>query len=101
MLAFVNKYNYNSCEYMIKRIINQEFPEYVSTLDAAQNLGIKRMSIHALIRSGRLPAVKIANRWLIPKKGLEEFAKTYEGKKGRPRLKRKYTKRSPKWRKEL
>jgi hypothetical protein len=40
--------------------------------------------------------VKIANRWLIPRDVLEEFAKTYVPKVGHPRTKRKYTKRSPK-----
>ena len=41
--------------------------------------------------------MKIANRWLIPRDVLEEFAKTYVPKVGHPRTKRKYTKRSPKW----
>ncbi len=71
--------------------------EFISTADAAQRLGIKQMSIHALIRQGKVPAVKIANRLLIPRQQLEEFAKTYVPKQGRPRQKRKYTKRSPKW----
>jgi hypothetical protein len=44
-----------------------------------------------------LAAVKVANRWLIPRDVLEEFAKTYVPKRGRPRTKRKYTKRSSKW----
>ena len=44
-----------------------------------------------------LAAVKIANRWLISRATLEEFAKTYVPKRGRPRTKRKYTKRSPIW----
>jgi excisionase family DNA binding protein len=60
-------------------------------------LGIHPLAIQKLIRQGRLPAEKVANRWLIPRAILEEFAKTYEGKRGRPRQKRKYTKRSPKW----
>ena len=41
--------------------------------------------------------MKIANRWLIPRDVLEEFAKTYVPKVGHPRTKRKYVKRSPKW----
>ena len=41
--------------------------------------------------------MKIANRWLIRKDVLEEFAKTYVPKVGHPRTKRKYTKRSPVW----
>ena len=71
--------------------------EYVTSPEAARILGIKPFSIHALIRDGRIPAVKLANRWLIPRRQLEEFAKIYVPKQGRPRQKRKYTKRSPKW----
>jgi excisionase family DNA binding protein len=74
--------------------------EFVSSADAAKFLGIKQMSIHALIRDGRLPAVMVAYRWLIQRDQLEEFAKTYVPKQGRPRQKRQYTKRSPKWSKE-
>ncbi len=71
--------------------------EFVSSADAAQILGIKQMSIHALIRDERLPAVKVAYRWLIRRDHLEKFAESYVPKQGRPRLKRKYTKRSAKW----
>jgi excisionase family DNA binding protein len=71
--------------------------EYVSSAEAAKILGIKQMSIHAFIRDGRLPAVKVAYRWLIPREQLEVFAESYVPKQGRPRQKRKYTKRSPKW----
>ena len=69
----------------------------VSSSEAAAALGIHPFSIQKLIYSGALPAEKIANRWLIPRDVLEEFAKTYVPKVGHPRTKRKYTKRSPKW----
>jgi len=42
----------------------------------------------------------ITNRWLVPLEELEVFAENYVAKKGRPRTKRKYTKRSPKWSKK-
>lgn len=71
--------------------------EFVSSADAAQILGIKQMSIHALIRDERLPAVKVAYRWLISRSFVEELAKTYHSGPGRPRTKRKYTKRSSSW----
>jgi excisionase family DNA binding protein len=70
---------------------------YVSSGEAANILGIHPLAIQKLIHQSRLPAEKIASRWLIPRSPLEEFARTYEGKPGRPRLKRKYTKRSSKW----
>ena len=70
---------------------------HISSSEAARILGIHPLSIQNLIYQGRIPAEKVANRWLIPRVSLEEFAKTYEAKRGRPRQKRKYTKRSPKW----
>ena len=71
--------------------------QFVSSSEAAQLLGAAHVIVSKLCQSGRLPAVKIANRWLIRKDVLEEFAKTYVPKVGHPRTKRKYTKRSPKW----
>ena len=72
---------------------------YVSSGEAARVLGIHPLAVQKLIYRGLLPAEKIAYRWLIPREALEELAKSYEGKPGRPRLKRKYTKRSPTWNK--
>jgi len=69
----------------------------MSSSDAAAALGIHPFPIQKLIYSGALPAEKIANRWLIPRDVLSEFAKTYNPSRGRPRVQRKYTKRSPKW----
>ena len=69
----------------------------VSSSEAARVLGIHPLSIQKLIYSGSLSAEKIANRWLIPREELMEFAKTYNPSRGRPRTKRKYTKRSPIW----
>ena len=71
--------------------------QYLTTSEAAARLGAKHITVTQLCQHGRIPAVKIANRWLIPKDALEEFAKTYVPKRGRPRSKRKYTKRSPIW----
>lgn len=70
---------------------------YVGTKDAAATLGCRQETVFRLIHRGVLPGVMVAYRWLIPLDELDEFAKTYVSKKGRPRTKRKYTKRSPKW----
>ena len=70
---------------------------YVAAAEAAQTLGITAAGLGRVIQSGRLPAVKVANRWLLAREDVEAFAATYAGKPGRPRTKRKYTKRSPKW----
>ena len=69
----------------------------VSSAEAESFLGIHPLSIQKLIYSGSLSAEKIANRWLIQRDELAEFAKTYNPNRGRPRVKRKYTKRSPIW----
>ena len=67
---------------------------YLASSEAADILGIHHMAIQKLLREGKLPAEKIANRWLLRRADVEEFAKTYVPKVGRPRQKRKYTKRS-------
>ena len=70
---------------------------YATSGEAAKVLGIHRFAVQQLFHRNALPAEKVANRWLVPRTALMEFAKTYEGKRGRPRQKRKYTKRSPRW----
>ena len=67
---------------------------YTSSAEAAKVLGIHPMTIQKLFRDGTLPGEKVANRWVIRRVDLEEFAKRYVPKVGRPRTKRKYTKRS-------
>ena len=69
----------------------------ISSAEAAYFLGIHPLSIQKLIYSGSLSAEKIANRWLIQRDELAEFAKTYNPNRGRPKTKRKYTKRIPIW----
>ena len=71
--------------------------EYISSAEAATMLGASRFSVVRMALNGRLKAVKVANRWLVVGRDVEELAKTYVPKPGRPRQKRKYTKRSPKW----
>ena len=66
---------------------------YLASSEAADILGIHHMTIQRLLRDGKLPAEKIANRWLLRRVDVEEFAKTYVPKIGRPRQKRVYTKR--------
>jgi excisionase family DNA binding protein len=64
---------------------------YMSSPQAAKILRITYVGVAQLARQGKIPAVKIANRWLIPRAFVEEFAKTYEGKRGRPRRKKPFT----------
>ena len=66
---------------------------YISSSEAALVLGVHPMSMQKLFRDGKLKGEKIANRWIIRRADLDEFAKTYVPKVGRPRIKRKYTRR--------
>ena len=67
---------------------------YITTAEAAKILSIDPKSAGALVRTGKIPGVKLANRWLVSRAFVEEMAKTYHGQRGRPRTKRRYTKRS-------
>ena len=60
--------------------------EFVSTAEVAARLAIHRVNAAALVRSGRLPAIKVANRWLVRRDDLERFARSYRKGPGRPRL---------------
>ena len=71
--------------------------QFITSGEAAKLLGAKHITVTQLCQHGKLPAVKIANRWLIRREELMEFAKTYNPSRGRPRTKRRYTKRSPIW----
>ncbi len=54
--------------------------EYMSTPDAAKALGVSVTRIQQLINSRRLPASKIAGRWLIKKTDLDAFEKLPPGR---------------------
>ena len=70
---------------------------FLSTGQAAKILGIDPLSASRLVRQGKIPGVKIGRFYVVSRESVEGFAKGYEPRTGRPRTKRKYTKRSPKW----
>jgi len=57
----------------------------VTAADAAKRLGVHPKTVSRLMRLQKLGAIKVANRWLIDEASFEQFAKTYVGKKGRPK----------------
>ena len=59
-------------------------PDLLSSTDLAGVLGIHPVSARVLIRRGDLPAVKVANRWLVDRSAAEEFARTYRRIRGWP-----------------
>ena len=70
---------------------------YITTVEVAEILGITVAAASRLVRQGRIPGVKIGRVYLVPRASVQEFRKGYVPKRGRPRKKRKYTKRSPAW----
>ncbi len=64
--------------------MNNTLSDYMTTGEAAGILGIDPKSTAHLVRKGRILGIKIANRWLVDRSFIEEFAKTYEAKRGRP-----------------
>jgi len=53
------------------------FEEYTDVYSAAKRLHIHPESVKRLIRSGKLPARKFANKWFIRRDALEQFAGQY------------------------
>lgn len=56
---------------------------YADLLEAGSRLSIHPDSVRRLIRQGKIPAFKFANKWLIRKDELEQFALTYDPRPGR------------------
>jgi excisionase family DNA binding protein len=63
--------------------VTDSFENFVTVAEAASRLNIHQESVRRLIRSGKLPARKFANTWLIEKTTLEQFASNYDPRPGR------------------
>lgn len=53
--------------------------DYVTTQQAGEILGVTSQRVLALIRSGRLPAMKVGRDWLIAMQDLDKFEKRPQG----------------------
>ena len=62
-----------------------KYLKLVTASEAAAILNVHHKTIARLMRLGKLPAVKIANRWLIEESAFNTFCESYVGKKGRPK----------------
>jgi excisionase family DNA binding protein len=61
-------------------------PEYITTTEAGERLGISRDRVLKLIKAERLPATKVGRDWLIDPADLEKVAIREVGyPKGKPR----------------
>ena len=58
------------------------FDNYYNVIEAGRCLKIHPETVKRLCRQGDLPAVKIHNTWLITKETLDNFAGTYNPKRG-------------------
>ena len=56
---------------------------YADIVEAGARLCIHPDSVRRLIRQGKIPAFKFANKWLIRKDELEQFALVYDPRPGR------------------
>jgi excisionase family DNA binding protein len=63
--------------------MNDPFDEYIDAVDASSRLGIHPESVKRLIRQGKIPARKVANKWFIQRDVLEQFATRYDPRPGR------------------
>jgi excisionase family DNA binding protein len=63
--------------------VSDSFDNYVTVAETAKRLNIHPESVRRLIRSGKLPARKFANAWLIERTTLEQFASHYDPRPGR------------------
>lgn len=67
--------------------------KYMTSAEAARFLGVHVDTVSRLAREGRMSAEMVARRWLIERQFVEAMAQSYQPRRGRPRKKRKYTRR--------
>ena len=60
----------------------EPWDNYLNILEAGHRLKIHPETVKRLCRQGDLPAVKIHNTWLINKDILDNFAGTYNPRRG-------------------
>lgn len=58
---------------------------YLTTSEAAAQIGVTWNAVNKLITRGKLPAVKVGGNWLILPADLEPFRQRVPGGAGRPR----------------
>jgi len=63
--------------------MREALDNYADVLEAGARLCIHPDSVRRLIRQGKIPAFKFANKWLISKDELEQFALAYDSRPGR------------------
>jgi excisionase family DNA binding protein len=85
---------YNVVDSRAERCEDQGVPDNLyTTSQAADILGVSLRRVQALIKRGQLQAERVGKFYLISKEDLDAFIEARRTNAGRPRRKRKYTKR--------
>jgi len=61
---------------------NDLLDQYTDVMEASKRLNIHPESVRRLIRQGKLPGIRFANKWLIERDVLEQFASHYDPRPG-------------------
>jgi len=65
------------------KAVNELEEKYADILEISVRLDIHPESARRLVRQGRIPgAFKFANKWLVERDRLEQFALAYDGRPG-------------------
>lgn len=62
--------------------------EVMGSTAVGHRLGIHPLSASRLIRQGKLPGRMVGRTWVVQAQDVESLARTYEGRRGRPRKRR-------------
>jgi excisionase family DNA binding protein len=65
----------------MKRTSNSDLPKFAPVSEVAEALGISKKSVRRLCATEKLAAEKLAGRWCIPVRALEELAEPDNRKK--------------------
>ena len=68
--------------------------DYISTREMADFLGITHSAASRIVRTGKVPGIKIGRSYLVSRSGVEALATGYIPGRGRPRKKRKYRRKA-------
>ena len=60
------------------------FDNFLTTAEAAADLGVHPQTIKRLCRLGKLKGEKVNNGWLLDRNEIDAFARTYSETRGRP-----------------
>ena len=82
--------------YIYGELLETRF-NYITSKEAAEILGITHLGASRLVAPGQNSwSKKLAGFYVIPRTAVLEYGKGYVPRRGRPRIKRKYTKKSRK-----